>query len=437
MKKQFTSILLMALLMLTAQAGRPDFKQMGKKITTAILAQTQAAPQAGSRAAASRLIANSYYYNNVKGDDSSHYYYYNNYSSFDESSLFAYFFDIWPYDSVVSFNRDTVDGVRRRTFSNQRPASDVFDYSYDYNPARYTYGYDGLGRIQLMNYDTLIGAIWSPTLFQYRFTYNGAGKVDSFNGYTSVSGVWTEAYRSVYTYSAAQLVTSYKSYELDSIGVWKIGSQEYHAYNGSNQEITRLYYETDNGIPYLYDSTIIAYPSANIVLDTTYYFEADTIEYGYAKKTIKNVAGKPLFDIDVARYDAGLQQWTLYSPADTASYQYNSFNQETVRQRNYSVDYHYYETYNAVSGIAEAYTSIQGGLFPNPAQDLLNITFQEVAQGAMTISIYNVNGQLVQQTGQPAMTQTQINIGNLASGTYTVSVINAGKQFTGKFIKAK
>ena len=66
-------------------------------------------------------------------------------------------------------------------------------------------------------------------------------------------------------------------------------------------------------------------------------------------------------------------------------------------------------------------------LYPNPAQDILNI---ETQQQIETVKIYNLQGQLIKE-----VSTNSIDVSNLNTGLYFVQVTVDGKSITKKFIK--
>jgi hypothetical protein len=87
-------------------------------------------------------------------------------------------------------------------------------------------------------------------------------------------------------------------------------------------------------------------------------------------------------------------------------------------------------TTNAVLGISNVTASLpQMQIFPNPATDQLTIKTTDFIP--QHISVYNVNGQLVTETGY---TQ-KLNINNLASGVYLLEVSAPNVTMRSRFIK--
>ena len=73
-------------------------------------------------------------------------------------------------------------------------------------------------------------------------------------------------------------------------------------------------------------------------------------------------------------------------------------------------------------------------LYPNPTSRYLNV---ESAEGISTVVVYNTIGQQVIRRDINA-TAAQLDLGNLAVGTYTLQILSAnGEQATRKFIVNK
>jgi len=76
-------------------------------------------------------------------------------------------------------------------------------------------------------------------------------------------------------------------------------------------------------------------------------------------------------------------------------------------------------------------------IFPNPAKDVLNISFSSEKNGRTQYSIFDLNGRLVKTFEKEHFEQShhQITIDFLASGTYVLIVNHNGKSSSHKFIK--
>lgn len=75
--------------------------------------------------------------------------------------------------------------------------------------------------------------------------------------------------------------------------------------------------------------------------------------------------------------------------------------------------------------------------FPNPAKDLINITFLNPNSSRYTLIIFGLNGQFIKQTNPFISNNITTDISDLVSGIYTYKLvnINGGIDYSGKFIK--
>ncbi|MBK8845710.1 MAG: choice-of-anchor B family protein [Bacteroidetes bacterium] len=79
-----------------------------------------------------------------------------------------------------------------------------------------------------------------------------------------------------------------------------------------------------------------------------------------------------------------------------------------------------------------------GDVFPNPANNMLNIriTGEIDTDNPVTITIYDVNGKvLLQRNGEQAKTVIRIAVESLSAGLYMVRVASGEKVFTSRFMK--
>lgn len=77
---------------------------------------------------------------------------------------------------------------------------------------------------------------------------------------------------------------------------------------------------------------------------------------------------------------------------------------------------------------SEDFSPINITLYPNPAQNVLNIESQK---SFYVINIYSIEGVLVKETTNPS-----INVSNLPTGLYFAQILSEGKKVTKKFIKS-
>ncbi len=74
-------------------------------------------------------------------------------------------------------------------------------------------------------------------------------------------------------------------------------------------------------------------------------------------------------------------------------------------------------------------------VYPNPGNDKLNISLGKFSSGKSEIKVISASGLILMTVQQPAAKTTDINIGNLETGTYIVQVTNGKEMESVKFIK--
>ena len=87
--------------------------------------------------------------------------------------------------------------------------------------------------------------------------------------------------------------------------------------------------------------------------------------------------------------------------------------------------------------MASSNAAIGLGLTPNPARDLVSLNLDQIIGEAATISIFNMNGQMIEMIQYDSIEDAneEINISDLPVGTYYISVRTASSQETLKLIK--
>jgi len=84
---------------------------------------------------------------------------------------------------------------------------------------------------------------------------------------------------------------------------------------------------------------------------------------------------------------------------------------------------------------------IINSVYPNPAKDVLNLSYESSEAGNMELSVYDVQGKLVLPLGNrqiaAAKTTTTINTSNLTAGTYLLRVVLNGTVNVREFVKEK
>lgn len=97
----------------------------------------------------------------------------------------------------------------------------------------------------------------------------------------------------------------------------------------------------------------------------------------------------------------------------------------TVDDNLLSIDEIFLEGTNTV-GITECPGSFPMGIYPNPANDMINVNYTLPSQSQLLLNIYSIDGQLVSSedkgTSQAGSGSIQMNVANLSAGIYFVQL---------------
>jgi hypothetical protein len=77
-------------------------------------------------------------------------------------------------------------------------------------------------------------------------------------------------------------------------------------------------------------------------------------------------------------------------------------------------------------------------VYPNPGRDVFNILMEQVQPGSVTLFLYNMNGQMLQQreySGIQDEFHIQMDLSGHASGIYHLQLINGRHMVNRKLIK--
>ena len=118
--------------------------------------------------------------------------------------------------------------------------------------------------------------------------------------------------------------------------------------------------------------------------------------------------------------------------------------QDFVNMLNANVDFyamddmyvnHGYPIFARYYSVEETDFENEISIYPNPAKDIVNITFSNNAE-CRSIAIYSIDGRLVVETfRETSLQSSNINIANLTPGLYLIKVrMNDGKEFTEKIV---
>ena len=90
---------------------------------------------------------------------------------------------------------------------------------------------------------------------------------------------------------------------------------------------------------------------------------------------------------------------------------------------------------NGYVGVEEGVVEQVFSIYPNPAQEIVNVDLSGYDSGEYIIGIYDMKGKLLKNTVSVA-TQIFVDISDLSNGQYLVSVLNSG-QFIGSKVLVK
>ena len=92
-----------------------------------------------------------------------------------------------------------------------------------------------------------------------------------------------------------------------------------------------------------------------------------------------------------------------------------------------------YYTGVSVNGISTTENRNGKNLFPNPANDFINLNISQI-NNASTVDIYNTNGQLVKTCSYKEIENGIISTNGLKNGNYIYSIKIGTKLISGSFI---
>ncbi|XZF13246.1 T9SS type A sorting domain-containing protein [Chitinophagaceae bacterium MMS25-I14] len=423
-----------------------------------------------------RVIAQSVYMSGVI-QDTTRYFYSNNYQAskfdynqvdFDNSSynpvdypVFSFISGIVPSgsyslgancDSLQSWSDDgsgsglQLSEDQHNGYVNNNMLSDHKDLTYsggDTYGKHFINSFDAQGRLIAsiqQNYDTATHN-WD-TFDKKKIYYNAQGRVQKDTVFQYDAGSWVATTAYDYTYDANGNITQINDVEFDGAN-WTLNAQYKNTYTSNRLKTMTFFQDTSsNGTGQF----------APVIVDSFSYAGSGSF-YTYWGETLMPA---PSIVVPILEFTRTLNSMGLPDSMAISSYNGSSLSLVETAVINYDADAnpltarfqdaqsgqtgiatYYYETFNdatSVTNIQEAEKSFT--IFPNPAQDVLNIRKTgNTAVTAASVRIINTLGQNV-FSGQLNGDQ-QVNIGNLQPGNYWISIADEkGKgAYTQAFIK--
>ncbi len=80
-------------------------------------------------------------------------------------------------------------------------------------------------------------------------------------------------------------------------------------------------------------------------------------------------------------------------------------------------------------------SNLSARIFPNPVETFVTIAFNEVVKNTIQIELFNISGKHILSKKQVPTKRFQLDISQLASGTYLLTLVSGSKKLTAKLIK--
>lgn len=347
------------------------------------------------------------------------------------------------YDSALfyAYNSSAYHKYRLSTKSYGPADSISLFYQYDWNdtinnwdPASYSVNSNFDITSHLVQ-NRIIMTAGVPNTYMY--TYDGSNNLLEIlrlgpSGFDSLG-------KSIYTYDGSNnmLSVTYQTWAPTPSPGFRNFQSVIHAYNSLNEDTLKVYRTWDPGLGVWRKESIT----------NTYYDPSKKVISNYYTTFIPSV-GFITTSRDTMMYDTANNLVNITTQAyDTMTHVFNNYKQTTwtydkpwnnplVRttfswsggvwvslpgQDEKSI-YHYEEYTNAIHNVNNAIGKFE--LFPVPAQNFVTVRLKWSEPQAFTIAIYDMQGRLMQQTGETATTNYQrtLSISDLPAGTYMMEV---------------
>jgi hypothetical protein len=283
----------------------------------------------------------------------------------------------------------------------------------------------------------------ADSAFKQFFTYNSSNKLtkDSIYEYRSSTATWKLVSRTFYTYDASNNLTVVNHYANDTDTTFAYPAIEQLRYNNTYDASNRLLtvltsmFNGTSLVPYIKDT--FAYTGTSAFHTSWRQHQFDPIDNSWPPQLNmqKHLNASNLPDtVDIFSFDSLANAW-VPSARDVITY---DADKNPLVKQNYLYNWtafpatpdftttYYYGTYQTSVAIANAAES-KACIFPNPAGDALMISGLGVADNeAITISLLNVNGQILVRQNTRWHNNTAVDMKGLAPGIYFLVVHGAG-----------
>lgn len=169
---------------------------------------------------------------------------------------------------------------------------------------------------------------------------------------------------------------------------------------------------------------------------TGYGLKANTQNHGFWRDKNLQVAAPYGFPYDLNGL-ATITGTNVNNPDDQDNYYYY-FYDWTVSTPSFACEGPREEVVVSLVGIEELESVASLSVFPVPANDVLNVSFQTITNEAMQLVIYNAMGQAVMTQNvfsNVGKSQVDISVADLAAGVYQLEIVKGSARSATKFVK--
>lgn len=242
------------------------------------------------------------------------------------------------------------------------------------------------------------GSSWI-NFIRFTYSYANPNQQSAFVLERWTSGAWAKEDKSEYTYHSSGYFNSAISFTWSG-SAWDTISKQYFTYVGNNLVEDSTWFFTA-GLPAKRYRTTYTY-DVNNYSDTVTFYTWNNNNWEYDQRTNYDI--NPTY----GNYDGLFKEtWT-----GTAW--------QTKEQ-----NYYYYENYNAPNAITGATSAISFSVYPNPAEQLLNIDFFSNENVGTQIEVVSISGQLwFSATYNTAIGDNYFNlpVAELPAGLYVIVI---------------
>jgi len=256
--------------------------------------------------------------------------------------------------------------------------------------SEWTYFYDGSGNMIQKNQLTISGSTYT-NVSQESITYNSANEITS-DTYSQWNGVsYVPSYMNAYTYDTVgdRLTAQYSTYNMSSSAWDNVTLKTYSAFSNMmpGAELDQTWDTTGGGS------------------------WVNVKEYTYTY----NTSNQLINSVGESFNPAGFPEFANGDPMSN----------------------YYYESYSTTA-VQNVVANGSVSIFPNPAQDAININLKWNQAQSFTIAVFDMSGRMMSLTSVPATAQysTMLNVNTLPAGNYIIKINGQNGQITQQVVVA-